>query len=324
MSEVRKVVRCYSHIPMVGVPDDVEPIELLEGLLGRLPSPVWLELDASAAAHLEGFERTGPVFFQAAFGETEDNDLDTTFRWAWQEFDRDLYLLYFALLLATGARIPEPDLSKQYYHDPEPGSATPRDAAFSYEAVAYCPPGQQIPLDARLLQSLPSRIEAVRRGGHILALPIIQYLRDTLFTLARPEFTDHDDAVQCTAALEAVLVPEPTRGITRVFARRGASLIGHLFQDPGGAPLLFAAVYDLRSRIVHGDNPLAVLEKLAAMLPALHPTAVPRYLLCRCLDTLLGLSHADPSALESTRDFAGSLDDRRVTAVDGAMSRVPA
>src|SRR5262245_58861611 len=118
MAEPRKVVTCYSHLPMIRFPDGVDK-PLCGGTLGRLPSQHWAMLDRSAGVHIEGFEKTAPVFFWAKFGETKEVDVDETFRWAWEEFDRDLYTVYVLLLLTTIARLPEPDLSKQYYFDPE-------------------------------------------------------------------------------------------------------------------------------------------------------------------------------------------------------------
>lgn len=308
MAEPRKVVSCFSHVPMVRLPEGVDEAPLCGGILARVPFQLWARLDRGASAHEDGFRKTAPVFFRADFGETDEVGPGETLRWAWEEFDRDLYTLYVLLLLTTMARLPEPDLSKQYYFDPDLGSLTPRDAVLGYEAVAYAYTADPLVLSTSLLDSLEDRAASLREAGWLFALPEIGYVRDVLFTVSRPEFSSRDDVVFCTTALEALLVPEPTRGVTRAFSRRGGALLSTGFAGREAVARLFGALYDLRSRLVHGDDPSASAAALAEMLPSVPPAVVPRYLLCNSLWKIFRLAGADRAAFESIPAFARRLD----------------
>jgi hypothetical protein len=309
MATAPKVVTCFSHIPMIRFPDGFGNLEICGGTLGPLPSEHWAHLDRTAAAHLDGFKKTAPVFFWAKFREPEEVDLDTTFHWAWGEFDRDLYILYLLLLLTTITRLPEPDLSKQYYYDPQIGSTTPRDAVFGYEAVAYAYTADPLMLEPSLLKSLQGALTELQESGWIFSLPEVRYVRDILFTVSRPEFTYADDAVYCTSALEALLVPEPMKGVAKVFSRRGGALLTQHFEGRKAVERLFHALYDFRSRLVHGEDARAPAETLAVLLPTVSPLTTPRFLLCNILWKLIRLPTRTGVAIDSIPAFARRLDE---------------
>jgi hypothetical protein len=109
-------------------------------------------------------------------------------------------------------------------------------------------------------------VETLRRFVDLLASAPVAYelswqLLEALEALARPEFDGVDEFVQSVLAIEGFLVPDVRHQVTDALTRRCAALLSPDFDAMAAAKAFFAFVYDVRSRIMHGSDPIAACSE---------------------------------------------------------------
>ncbi|MDM0029836.1 hypothetical protein [Variovorax saccharolyticus] len=297
------LVRLRAEVPIFSIAD--------EFLVRAVPLSEWANLDAAAELHGTGYEGTAPVFVTASFVEEKiDRSLEETYEMAWRAFEQSSYVFYLCLLLASAARIPEPELSIAYYRDPAALVPISRVGPFGYEALAYVRNEHPIEVDALTLQRAEKLLLALQESaGPLLNVPEVERARDVLYGFAYPEYEPITDFLHCVAAVENLLVPEPVQGIQATLRRRAVALLGPKLGKR--ADEFIAAVYELRSRLAHGDDTFAARERLARLWPGVDPAApwhLGRSLLCVVLSTLIEAARGAVLAGASAATIATALD----------------
>jgi len=287
-----KRIECFAHIPYIRLPKDKNEYLFNSSYLTRLDFTDWQALSKAGGFHRDDYNKTDPVFFKISYEEDELEDPDELFKNLWPEFHNEAYYVYFFILLTTGLRLPEPELSVGYYHDYKENKTAPIIGSYYYEAVAYTQPEHTYEVDDTIIQNTEMLLGnyPLDLANHPLRIPELENAKEILMQLSRPDFSIHQDFVYCVAAMEAILVPEYIENLSEVFSTRGASLFSKGHQDIFNSNYLcFKAIYDLRSRIVHSENYQRQLTELSKLMNNQYPLTIARRVLCTLVKVIMNL-----------------------------------
>lgn len=218
----------YQHLPLLRI---AEPEFVLgEGRLVRLPFEQWDAMTQGAwSDHRLAYEATAPVFF------------------VWELVGdrpaRPLVEAYLAMLLAfPRAALPDPGLSWRAADNSTMQGLADVDLLLTPSAAGPVADHAVISYAERLLGVMDGFPDDGPIGAALNSLADAT----TLQLLPREQLTI------CTTALEALLLPEVTSGLTVTFARRLSNLVGTDDADRAAVSGLARALYDARSAVVHG------------------------------------------------------------------------
>jgi hypothetical protein len=296
-------IACYAHIPYIRLPKSRDDVSLSESSLVRLSFSAWQTLSGVGGFHRDDYDRTDPTFFKIVWQENESDDPFELYSELWPEFENESYFIYFFLLLVTRARLPEPDLSVRYYSDSIIKRVLPEIGAFYLEAVAYTKPSSTYELNEAMIASINDLMlrYPLTLNNHPLNIPEIRNAKDVLMRLSRPEFSLEYDFVFCVAAIESILVPAYEKNTSKVFSSRGATLFSQgdtkMWQ---GNFQCFNALYDLRSRIVHGDKHERQIQELSSLMNTPNVLSLGRSVLCSLIQMVMALQQKQGSSTDFT------------------------
>lgn len=259
-------VQWFAHLPGLQL-ESAGAIELLEGRLASIPFEQWCELDPSFPNSEDRYKKTEPVFYiGSAVLEGELKDI-------LNQVSKRLYRLYYALLLdARVPLLPDPHLSVHYVRvELSAGIATYRLVGpFEREWILYGNRTSYV-FDHLAVEAASAVYNMLWEDEAEMALPGVLAGIETLVRTSTPDVWWEldgvdliNDFVQCTAALEHLLLPPSveSNGMKRTpaFGQHAAVLVSdsrHRLEDLSVA---YAGLYRLRNQLMHGQMTMADLS----------------------------------------------------------------
>jgi hypothetical protein len=251
------VRRFIGHVPLIRLPHGQPQLTLNPGSLRSIPYAEWHSFDSAFPYAESSYERTAPVFFEVAIGTGAsatgaEDDLVETFSTRKDAGSRALATLYMSLLLATGARLPQPELSTAYLRmegnvpGPVLAAIVLRIGPCRHELIVFGDQHSAIELNAENVGDVQDTMALVTARGDAIAGLMAALIRTT-----RPGFGMLNEALHLVGGLETLLVRrgEP---LTATFARRYSVLVAN--RDARACERLGRVLYDLRSDLVHGRD----------------------------------------------------------------------
>lgn len=271
---------------------DIQRVNFAPLELRRLKFNEWQFLSKANDFHRDGFDKTDPVFFQTSFAESDTANATDLYCEIWPTFENEVYYLYFLVLLNTAFRLPEPNLSVSYYLDNQINKVVPAIGFLGYESVAYTKPSSSYVLEQNTIEKIQSCLNKfpLDLQDHPFKVTELANAKDTLIQFSRSDISEKQDFVYCCIAIESLLIPEPVRSVAKCFATRGAILF-----SAGNAKIYtknyrcFELLYNMRSRIVHGDKCESAKRELSNFFNTHNPFGIARWILCQVL--LLMMNH---------------------------------
>lgn len=250
--------RFVGHVPLVRLPPGQERLALDDGELHFMQFDEWHFLDDAFPYADSSYEQTAPVFLEVAMetpglAHQDTVDLVEAFEAGKDAGTASLRALYDALLLVTGARLPQPELSVSYLVSEggdlpsEVRAAITRRVGPANRGLIVFGGGQQMVMlnDANIGDVI--RAKALLMDGKTAVTGLVTALTRT----TRPGFGLLNEALHLVVGLEALLVRrhEP---VTATFGRRYSVLAAEA--DPREYEALGRALYALRSDLTHGRD----------------------------------------------------------------------
>lgn len=267
-------VQWFAHLPGVQLESGQSSYNILEGKVATLSFTEWSELDPSYPFSEGKYSVSQPVFY---IGSAElEGDLKAVLSQVSERINK----LYMALLLDSRVPLlPDPQLSVHYVRvNLQAGIATyrlvgpfEREWILSGNRIVY-------PFDAAAVHAFESVYELLSGRGNACSINGKGTMHgldaglETLARTARPDIwwdqrgVHHiNDFVQCTAALENLLVPvareaEDLRE-TPAFGQHAAVFVSKSRNGLEELAQSYAGLYRLRSKLVHGQMAMSDLSE---------------------------------------------------------------
>jgi len=255
------IYKCYAHLPLVRMQVNAV-LPLGQGIIKTMDFESWRRIDGGFSDARRHFESTRPVFYCEELAADREliqamkarQSKEPFYTQLVKPFRRSVTKVYQALLLTTGCRIPEPELSAFYYDNFRLGNIFRTFGPFEREAIVYGGELVQAEVTGEQVTKLIAMHSMLCNVESTLTIPEIHNALRTLARTARPEFTLLNDFVQCVAALEALLMSEVMVDLTKTFARRAAVLLNSDRTRLSKAFELTKRFYEVRSKALHGSE----------------------------------------------------------------------
>jgi hypothetical protein len=249
-----------AHLPGVGL-EGVDEVRFGGGRLVHLPFDEWVALDDAFPQADSHYERSRPLFYRVAVdGAPAAPSLVAA---AQAALEGPVTSAYHALRFA-GQDLIHPRMAVVYATAPGGGARVTLVGPINRELVIY---GRgSVALAAGPVAAARALLPLAE---HAIAVPPVRAALDVLELTSRPEIGAGETAfVLSVAALEALLIPDERRRPQERFAR----MLGALYAASwGGDPLSLApvaahaaALYRIRNRVVHGQDPSGPIAQASA------------------------------------------------------------
>jgi hypothetical protein len=242
------VRRFVGHIPLIRLRRGQSQLVLDIGSLRSIPYAEWHAFDSAFPFSDSSYESTAPVFFEVAIrtdaSATGGEDaLVEAFKTRKDAGSVALGALNSSLLLATAARLPQPELSIAYLLIDGDGVVA-RVGPCQHELIVFGDQHAAVELDEENVGPVREAMALVTAGGDSIAGLMAALIRTT-----RPGFGMLNETLHLMAGLEALLVRR-SEPLAATFARRYSVLAAN--EDARQYEGLGRALYALRSDLVHG------------------------------------------------------------------------
>jgi hypothetical protein len=253
----------YGHVPGIRL-DAGQTVPLDHGELRAVPFEEWCSF---VGRHVERskrpYERNQPVFYV----DTVVGDADPGFDALEAEvphFRQQLSRLHTALIYTLATALPNPLQSTRYLLCPAIRERERDLGQRDIEWMIYGASDRPAPIptfEGEMLARMLARLETLDYGSQT---PELLHVLDVMKMLAEPPLQQRDVVMHATMALEDVLNPDADRPLGKTFARRGAVITAHEHVGVAKGEEIFRALYRIRSKCLHGEDPSPALDDLTS------------------------------------------------------------